>query len=197
MRVHSLADLLAELAPPALAADWDNSGWQVRLEDTPLRGVMLSLDATPDVVAEACATGCNLLVTHHPLFFRPLRLLEADSLVGSTALSAVRGGLSILAVHTNLDAAPNGTSWALATALGLEGGTLLAAHATPGAGYGVIARAEPRTLAEWAALAETRLGSPPLALSGDPVSRHEIVAVMGGSGASLQDHAARACWASW
>ena len=188
-RLHQIAELLAELAPPELAADWDNSGWQVRLEDEPTRAILVSLDATREVVDEARETGANLLVTHHPLFFRAPRLLDAATLIGATALAAVRAGVSVLALHTNLDAAPGGTSWALAAVLGLEGGSLLDLHATPGSGYGVVARTERRSLAEWAELVERRLGSAPLALSGEPNESHELVAVMGGSGAFLIDRA--------
>lgn len=189
VRLHEVAERLAELAPPELAADWDNSGWQVRLEDAPLRGVLVSLDATPEVVAEAAAAGANLMVTHHPLFFRAPRSLDAAEPTGATALAAVRAGLSILALHTSLDAAPEGTSWALAAALGLRDGSLLDPHGTPGSGYGVVGTAEPRSLRAWAELAEQRLGLAPLALSGDPDRRHERVAAMGGSGAFLIERA--------
>ena len=184
-RLHATAELLAELAPPELAEDWDNSGWQVRLGDEALRGILVSLDATPEVVEEARLAGANLLVTHHPLFFRSPRSLDGSSLVGATAIAAVRAGLSIIALHTSLDAAPGGTSWALAEALGLPGGELLDPHSAPGSGYGVVARTEGRSLSDWAARASTGLGRPPLALSGDPDARHEVVAAMGGSGASL------------
>jgi dinuclear metal center YbgI/SA1388 family protein len=194
-RLHATAELLAELAPPELAADWDNSGWQIRLEDEVLRGVLVSLDATPEVVEEARLAGANLLVTHHPLFFRSPRSLDRASPVGATAIAAVRAGLSVLALHTSLDAAPGGTSWALAAALGLTDGALLEPHQVPGSGYGVVARAESRRLADWAAQAEGALGTPPLALSGDPDARHETVAVMGGSGAFLAERA-RAAGAS-
>lgn len=189
LRLHAVADLLAALAPPGLAADWDNSGWQVRLEDEELRGVLVSLDPTPEVVAEAQAAAANLLVTHHPLFFRAPRALDAADPVGATALAAARAGLSILALHTSLDAAPRGTSWALAAALGLRGGQVLEPHAAPDSGYGVVGVSEARTLAAWADWAEERLGAAPLALSGDAGGRHERVAVMGGSGAFLIEQA--------
>lgn len=191
MRLSTVADLLATLAPPQLAAEWDNTGWQVHLEDADLRGVLVSLDATPEVVAEAAAFGANLLVTHHPLLFRPLRRLEAASPIGTTLLAAVRAGLSIFALHTNLDAAPGGTSWALAEALGLRGETVLSPGPEPGTGFGVVGVAAPRTLAAWTETVAERLGSLPLAVSGVPAELHERVAVMGGSGAGERD-AARA-----
>jgi dinuclear metal center YbgI/SA1388 family protein len=182
-RRSEVAALLNELAPPSLAESWDNPGWQIRLEDGPLGGVLVSLDATPSVVEEAASLGANLLVTHHPLFFRPPRSVDAESLVGSTALAAIRSGVSIFATHTNLDAAPGGTSWALAEALGLAGGRLLEPRSEPGCGYGLVVQVDQsRRLDEWAALVSSRLAGPPLARSGDPASLHRVVALMGGSG---------------
>ena len=189
MRLHAVAELFEALAPRRLAAEWDRTGWQVRLEDQQLRATLVSLDATPEVVTEAARLGANLLVTHHPLFFRPPVALDLASPIGRTAIAAARAGVSVFTLHTNLDAAPGGTSWALAEALGLESGQLLEPGGEPGIGYGVISQAAPRTLAEWAALAAERLGSAPLAVSGEPGWRHSSVAVMGGSGAGQQDAA--------
>ena len=187
--LDAVAGLLDELAPIRLAAEWDNVGWQVRLEGGPLRGVLVSLDPTPATIDEAARVGANLLVTHHPLFFQPLRRLVAGELVSATALAAVRAGVSIFTLHTNLDSAPGGTSWALADALGLADGALLEPHAEPGTGYGVIGRAVERPLEAWAAHVAERLGPAPLAVSGDPDGAHRTVAVMGGSGASLWERA--------
>jgi dinuclear metal center YbgI/SA1388 family protein len=190
VRLHAVADLLDELAPRALAAEWDNSGWQIRLEDGELSAALASVDSAPAVIDEAREIGATLLLTHHPLFFRPPRALDNEDLIGATALAAVRAGVSVFALHTNLDAAPGGTSWALAEALGLRGGAVLQPCPVPGSGYGVVARAEAaRTLADWAALAEERLSSAPLAISGDPRGRHQMIAVMGGSGAAQMDQA--------
>jgi dinuclear metal center YbgI/SA1388 family protein len=186
MRLHGLADLLESLAPASLAADWDNSGWQIRLEDADLQGVLIGLDAVPATVDEAARVGANLLVTHHPLFLRPPRSLRADGLPGATSLQAVRQGVSIFSLHTNLDAAPHGTSQALAAALELPPGEPLEKRADGRGGYGLLTSADrARPLLAWSALVAERLGRPPLALSGNPEALHQVVAVMGGSGASL------------
>jgi dinuclear metal center YbgI/SA1388 family protein len=190
VRLHAVADLLDELAPGSLAAEWDNSGWQIRLEDGELSGALFSLDATPAIIDEAREMGANLLVTHHPLFFRPPLALDSEDLTGATALAAVRAGLSVYALHTNLDAAQGGTSWALAEALELRGGVVLQPCPMPDSGYGVVTRAvAARALADWAALAEERLSSAPLVISGDPRGQHQTIAVMGGSGAAHLDQA--------
>jgi dinuclear metal center YbgI/SA1388 family protein len=188
VRLYAVADLLEELAPIRLAADWDNPGWQVQLEDGELQGILVSMEATPAVIEEARAAGANLVITHHPLLFAGLRRLDTGSLVGSTTLAAVRAHVSVLSLHTNLDAAPGGTSWALAEALGLQGLRVLEQGSLPEVGFGVLARAPmPRTLADWAIVARDRLASSPLAVSGDLDESHEIIAVMGGSGAGQLD----------
>jgi dinuclear metal center YbgI/SA1388 family protein len=186
VRLHATAALLEEIAPSHLVSDWDNSGWQIRLEDAELRGMLVALDPVPATVEEAAAGGLNLLVTHHPLLFRAPRALDAADLVGATAIAAIRRGVSIISLHTNLDAAPQGTSWALARKLGLPDGRVLEPRDDPEAGVGYVARATTRrSLRGWAEQAERALGQAPLALSGDLEREHEVVAVMGGSGASL------------
>jgi dinuclear metal center YbgI/SA1388 family protein len=190
VRLHAVADLLEELAPSQLAAEWDNSGWQLRLDDHDLRALLISVDATPAVVKEAREMGANLLITHHPLFFGGLRRLDAKTLAGQTALAAAWAGLSILSLHTNLDAAPRGTSWALAEALGLEGLRVLEPGQSEDSGFGLLTRAAaPRSLGNWASLAQHRLASRPLAVSGNLDESHHLVAVMGGSGGAHLDHA--------
>jgi dinuclear metal center YbgI/SA1388 family protein len=193
MRLHGVADLLESLAPAALAAEWDNCGWQIRLEDADLRGVLIGLDAVPATVDEAARLGANLLVTHHPLFLRPPRSLSTDSLPGATSLRAIRQDVSIYTLHTNLDAAPHGTSQALAAALDLPPGEPLEKRTDGRGGYGLLTRSDrARPLHSWCALVAERLGRSPLALSGNPAGLHQVVALMGGSGASLIARAAAA-----
>lgn len=183
MTLDDVAACVEALAPPGLAEAWDNVGWQVRTAACELRGVLVALDATAEVVAEAAAAGCNLLLTHHPLFFRPAGSLRAGTLVGDATMAAVRADVSIFAVHTNLDATPGGTSWALAEALGLEGQRPLTPGLVEGTGLGLVARApEACTLTAWAERARTALGSAVALLSGAPDGRHATLALMGGSG---------------
>jgi dinuclear metal center YbgI/SA1388 family protein len=86
---------------------------------------MWALDADVASIGAAAAAGCGLLLTHHPLPFRPVRRLTASDPAGAALLLAAEGGVALYAAHTNLDAAPDGTSAALAEALGLRGPALL------------------------------------------------------------------------
>ncbi|MDX1420829.1 MAG: Nif3-like dinuclear metal center hexameric protein [Rubricoccaceae bacterium] len=117
--VAEIARALEAWAPPASKLDYDNVGLQVGDPQRDVAAVLVALDLTPDVVAEARDAGADLVVTHHPLLFRPLQRLTADDPVGALALRLAEAGLAYYAIHTNLDAAPGGVSFALAERLGL------------------------------------------------------------------------------
>ena len=76
-RIADITQLLEAIAPPALQEDYDNSGLLVGEPETEVSGVLVSLDVTEEVVDEAVAKGCNLIVSHHPIVFRPLSKTEA------------------------------------------------------------------------------------------------------------------------
>lgn len=125
----AVADVLRALhawAPPGSKADFDRVGLQVGDPAAPVRRVLVALDLTPAVVDEAAETGAELVVTHHPLLFNPAASVTASDPVGALAWRLGRAGVSYAAVHTNLDAAWGGVSFALADLLGLRDVRLLA-----------------------------------------------------------------------
>jgi dinuclear metal center YbgI/SA1388 family protein len=119
--VAEIAAALEAWAPPASKLDYDNVGLQVGDARREAASVLVALDLTAAVVEEARETGADLVVTHHPLLFRPLKKLTADDPAGALALRLAEHGIAYYAIHTNLDAAPGGVSFALAGRLGLEG----------------------------------------------------------------------------
>ncbi len=125
----TVADVLRAVeaaAPPGQAAEWDRVGLHVGDGADEATGVLVALDATPAVVDEAAERGCNVLLTHHPLLFKPVARVTADDPVGALVLRMARAGVAHIAAHTNLDASAAGVSVALAAQLGLEGVTVLA-----------------------------------------------------------------------
>jgi dinuclear metal center YbgI/SA1388 family protein len=100
--------LLATIAPPYLAEDWDNVGMQVGRGSWEVNTVWVALDPLPEVVGAACSQNVDMLVTHHPLVFKPLSSIDFDSPTGGIIELAVQHRLAITTVHTNLDAAPGG-----------------------------------------------------------------------------------------
>jgi dinuclear metal center YbgI/SA1388 family protein len=125
-RVRDLATVLEAWAPPGSKLDFDRVGLQVGDPEAEIDRVLVALDLTPAVLAEAESWGAGLVVTHHPLLFRPLERLVPTDLTGALAYGLARAGIAYYAAHTNLDTAPGGVSFALAERLGLEGVRFLA-----------------------------------------------------------------------
>jgi dinuclear metal center YbgI/SA1388 family protein len=193
LRLHAVADLLSSLAPPELAADWDNSGWQVRLEDGPLQGVLASLDAAPTVIDEAAELGANLLVTHHPLYLRGTTTVAATHFKGRVVHTLIKNDIALHVAHTNADTADPGVSDALAGALDLRVVRPLVPDPTDPHGCRGLGRVceldHPLTVRELAARAAERLPATAqgIRVAGDPEAVIRTVAVSGGSGDSLFD----------
>ena len=120
VRVQDLLGLVHGLFPSELAEEWDNVGLQVGDPAAPVARVLVALDPSAAAVAAADAQGAQLLVTHHPLLFKPLRRLTPDDPVGRVVWQAVRSGVAIIAAHTNLDVASDGLNHWLAGRFGLE-----------------------------------------------------------------------------
>ena len=114
-------DIYAEMqryAPLELAESWDNPGLLVDCGHEVSR-VLVTLDITPEVVEEAVAGGCELIVSHHPVIFSPLKKLTPRGV----SFQLVQKGISAICMHTNLDAAEGGVNEVLA---GIFGGGLSA-----------------------------------------------------------------------
>jgi dinuclear metal center YbgI/SA1388 family protein len=119
MKISQVSREFGAIAPSSLAASWDNSGWQLRQDDNSVSGILLTIDVTEDVIDEAVQLQANLIVSHHPLLFEPLKSLDLLSAKSRILAKAIRDRVSIFSMHTNLDIAPHGTSFALGELLGL------------------------------------------------------------------------------
>jgi dinuclear metal center YbgI/SA1388 family protein len=106
--VSEITSILEELAPLALAEPWDNVGLQVGRYDREVSGLFLALDLSLPVLAEARRKQANLIVTHHPLIFKPLNNLRFDSPGGRLWEEIITGGFIVYSMHTNFDRATDG-----------------------------------------------------------------------------------------
>lgn len=104
-----------EVSPFRWAESWDNAGLLAGDPERNVTAALVCLDITPRTIAEAAACGANVLVSHHPVIFHPLRRLTADE----TACRLVREDMGAICAHTNLDVAEGGVNDALARALSL------------------------------------------------------------------------------
>ena len=110
---------LDTMAPFSLQMDFDNAGFLVGHGDREVQKVLVSLDITEEVVAEAVEQGAQLIVAHHPVIFHPARSLTDGDPTGRVLLALIEGGVAAICAHTNLDAVQGGVNDALALALGL------------------------------------------------------------------------------
>jgi dinuclear metal center YbgI/SA1388 family protein len=120
MNVRDIEELLEAWAPRELAMNGDNIGLQCGDPRAAVRSILVALDPAEKIVAEAARRSVDLVVTHHPLLFRPARKVDLDSSTGRILKVLLSRGISLIAAHTNLDFAPGGTSHALAALLGLQ-----------------------------------------------------------------------------
>lgn len=120
MLVRDITAAIEAVAPLGLQESWDNSGLQVGHLSAPCHGVLVCVDATEQVVAEAVAKGADLIVTHHPLIFKALKRVTGQTPQQRVLIEAIRRGISIYSCHTPVDIAPKGISQRMAAMLGLE-----------------------------------------------------------------------------
>ncbi len=123
MKIPKVADIVGiinKIAPSELAEAWDNPGLQIGDPGAEVTRVMVALDPTPDVIDFAITTSCQLLVTHHPLIFKPLKSISAANPLGASIQKAIKGGVSIVTLHTNYDIAAGGLNDVLARKIGLS-----------------------------------------------------------------------------
>jgi dinuclear metal center YbgI/SA1388 family protein len=191
MRETSVKDVMGameRLAPGSTAEDRDNAGLQVGDRAWPARSVWCALDPLPDVVLAAVQAGVNMLVTHHPLLFTPLKSLDLATPAGKILSLAISHRLAIFCAHTNLDRAPGGVNDVLAEQLGLLDVTGLGA---PGEKDGLRpigltgTLPAPMSLAAFALFAQNALDTPRARFAGAPDMEVRKAAVCGGSGRSL------------
>jgi dinuclear metal center YbgI/SA1388 family protein len=124
MKTPKLSDILGiinKISPTSLAETWDNPGLQVGDPLAEVSSIMVALDATPAVVESALRDNCQLLVTHHPLIFKPQKSISTATPQGRIIHAAIRGGLGIISMHTNYDIAWGGLNDVLSGYLGLTG----------------------------------------------------------------------------
>lgn len=118
--LKEIANALEKFAPLPLQDGYDNAGLQIGLTDAEITGVLLCLDVTEQVIDEAVALGYNLIISHHPLLFRPLKRITGVNYVERCVIKAISNGIAIYSAHTNLDNAKDGVNYHIAHKLGLK-----------------------------------------------------------------------------
>lgn len=119
MQIAEIIRFLEQAAPLSLQESYDNAGLITGSPAWDCTGIMVSLDATEEVILEAKSKGCNLLVAHHPIVFSGLKKINGKNYVEKAVISSIKHDIAIYAIHTNLDNIANGVSAKMAEKLGL------------------------------------------------------------------------------
>ena len=184
--VTHIYDAIDRLAPFWLTMDFDNTGILVGDRNREIACALLALDCTPAVIEQAKQLGAQLIVTHHPVIFHPLKRVNEDAVV----YQLIRSDIAVISAHTNLDIAQGGVNDALASAIGLRdcrGLELL--NEQTGAWLGRIGTLpEPLSPEAFAAHVKSCLNAASVKFAATPRAIH-TVALCSGSGADCLDTA--------
>lgn len=187
IRVKDIANVIEEFAPKSLQESYDNSGLQIGDPEMPVSAVLLCLDVTEDILAEAIRRQCNMIVSHHPLLFSGLKQITGETPTQRIVIEALRRNIAIYASHTNLDSALEGVSYEIAHSLNMFNLKVLCPNSFDQAtGLGIIGDITPTPKLEFLRKTKEILNVAHLKYSAQ--SPHIVirkVALCGGSGASM------------
>ena len=185
--------LFEKLIPPVLAESWDNVGLQIGDPLWPVDKIRVALDPTREVVETCCEDGINLLLTHHPLIFKPLKRIDLGTPQGALFEKAIAHRMAIYAAHTNFDRLADGLNDILARKIDLQAlqpleNTVEFHGIEPGGNHGLgrigrLKQALP--LVQLAERIKSTLDLDFLRMAGRPDLLVETVALCTGSGSSL------------
>lgn len=182
--VNDILLYLETLAPNSMKMDWDNVGLLCGSRDKEVKKILVALDPFESVCEEAAQIGADLLLTHHPLIFQPVKAITDDTSIGRAILRLIASGISTINAHTNLDCAPGGVNDVLAQKLGLQNVQVIGPCGTDEEGrpWGLLRQGavETQPLEQFLSRVKSSLGCQALKYvdGGKPVSK---VAVGGGA----------------
>lgn len=186
---------LERFAPLPLQEGWDNAGLQVGLTEAEVSGALLCLDVNERIIDEAVAKGLNLVVSHHPLLFRGLKIIGDGDYVQRTVMKAIRNGITVVSMHTNMDNARGGVNYKIAEKMGLTDVRFMAPKTVGGVetGSGVVGELPEEMAADDFVLMVKRVFGVECAMCNELLRRKiRRVAICGGAGDFLLDDAVRA-----
>ena len=148
MKVREVTAVIEAFAPLSLQESYDNAGLIVGRLDDEVHKALLAVDVSEEVIAEAVEEGCDMIITHHPIIFHPMKRFNSASSTERCVEEAIRRGIVLYAAHTNLDSTPQGMSWRVAQILGLKNIEVMQPTGVDGAGFGVVGELEEETASQ-------------------------------------------------
>ncbi len=180
MKAFEIAGIIEKEFPLYLAEEWDNIGLLAGRSDKEVKKILVTLDVTDFVVDEAIKHNADMIVSHHPIIFSPLKAVNDKSVIGKRLIKLIQNDIAVYSAHTNLDSAKQGINAKLADLFNLGNSRPVLANEY-GTGLGRIGTlVKPMSATEFAELAKTVLKTN-VRISGDMTRTVKCVAV--GSGA--------------
>lgn len=196
LKVSDLVGIMEEYAPPHLKESYDNVGLMIGDLESSVTSILVALDCTLEVINEAKNRGCNMIVTHHPLFFiRPYSITK-DSLLGTKVMELIKSGINVYSSHTNLDVVEGGLNDIAAELLGFKEWEVIEPLTVSGggekAGVGrLIVLSEALPLVDLCSRVKKSLGISNLRYAGKDSMFVKKIAVINGSGKDYFDASKR------
>lgn len=188
MRCKDILKKLEERWNPAFAENWDNVGLLVGREEKEIRKIFVALDVTEETLAQAEECGADLMITHHPLLFSPVKKITSGDFIGRRLIKMIQSDLCYYAMHTNFDV--KGMAQMNQECLGLLDASVLEVTAVDDEGkeegigrIGILS--EEMTLEAFARKVKADFEIPDVRMYGDPAGTLQRVAVCSGSGKSF------------
>ncbi len=120
MKLKEAVEIIEEIAPISLGESWDNNGIQIDVGNDSIDSILFALEINDDVIDEAIKMESDLIVTHHPLLFRPLSRISLDDISGRYAIKLIKSGISLYSSHTCFDKAALGNNFYMASLLDMR-----------------------------------------------------------------------------
>lgn len=179
---RELIEIIENIAPKELMEPWDNTGIQIHTERETAERILVCLDVNMDTIAEAVEKKCDYIVSHHPMFFEPLKRISAEDPPGRCALKLIAHGISVYSSHTSFDTVEGGNNDYLADLFDLEKVEIPEAEPIMRTGF----FPEPISMREACDLVAEKLGHIyPIKYAGDENRSIGKVAICSGAGGSL------------
>ncbi len=174
MKLQKIIDILQSIAQDSLAEEWDNVGLMIGDKDQEIDKILIALDFNSLVLDEAINLGANLIITHHPAIFNPLKRI-----IDKNYIKAIKNDISVYSMHTNLDNAEDGVNYVFAD--------LLELYNCSQSGMIRYGETEEKTLEEFAEFTKEKFNVQTVRIAGNMNKKIKKVAVLGGSGGSMID----------
>lgn len=189
MKVKDIVDIMDKLAPKELIEDWDNTGFQLGNPEREVEKILLALDITKETIDYAINEDIDMIITHHSLFFIPVKSIYSNTPKGKIIYKLVKNDIAVFSAHSNLDLSEDGVNEALSEKLELKDTEVLVDKGTynvdgiiKNSGFGRIGHIKRKMeLIDFLEYVKEKLDCETIRLYGDKKKLVKRVAVCGGS----------------